>query len=65
MITRRLAYTEILPDETKDTAAACLARAHAWYATAGITIERVISDNGPGYRSRPGPRRCCRPGHHP
>ena len=48
----RLAYTEILPDETKDTAAAFLARAHAWYATAGITIERVISDNGPCYRSK-------------
>jgi transposase InsO family protein len=48
----RLAYTEILPDERKDTAAAFLARAHAWYAAAGITIERVISDNGSCYRSR-------------
>jgi hypothetical protein len=40
----RLAYTEILPDERQDTAAAFLARAHAWYAAAGITIERVLSD---------------------
>jgi transposase InsO family protein len=48
----RLAYTEILPDETKDTAAAFLVRAAAWYAAAGITIERVISDNGSCYRSR-------------
>ena len=48
----RLAYTEILPDERKDTAAAFLHRAHAWYATLGITIERVISDNGGCYRSR-------------
>jgi transposase InsO family protein len=48
----RLAYTEILPDERKETAAAFLARAHAWYAAAGITIERVISDNGACYRSR-------------
>ena len=48
----RLAYTEILPDETKDTAAAFLARAAAWYAAAGITIERVISDNGSCYRSK-------------
>jgi transposase InsO family protein len=48
----RLAYTEILPDERKDTAAAFLARAHAWYAAAGITIERVLSDNGSCYRSR-------------
>jgi transposase InsO family protein len=48
----RLAYTEILPDERKQTAAAFLARAHAWYAAAGITIERVLSDNGACYRSR-------------
>jgi transposase InsO family protein len=48
----RLAYTEILPDERKETAAAFLIRAHAWYAAAGITIERVISDNGACYRSR-------------
>jgi transposase InsO family protein len=48
----RLAYTEILTDERKETAAAFLARAAAWYAGAGITIERVLSDNGACYRSR-------------
>jgi transposase InsO family protein len=48
----RLAYTEILADETKDTAVAFLARAAAWYAAAGITIERILSDNGSCYRSR-------------
>jgi transposase len=48
----RLAYTEILPDERKRTAAAFLHRAHAWYAATGITIERVLSDNGACYRSR-------------
>jgi hypothetical protein len=42
----RLAYTKILGDEHKETAAAFLARAAAWYAAAGITIERVLSDNG-------------------
>ena len=47
----RLACTEILPDERKETATAFLARAHGRYA-AGITIERVISDNGACYRSR-------------
>ena len=55
----RLAYTEILPDERKDTAAAFLARAHAWYAAAGITIERVLSDNGACYRSRPWAQACA------
>jgi len=48
----RLAYTEVLPDETRQTAVAFLARATAWYAAAGITIERVLSDNGSCYRSR-------------
>ncbi len=48
----RLAYTEILADERKDTAAAFLARATAWYAAAGVTIERILSDNGGCYRSQ-------------
>jgi transposase InsO family protein len=48
----RLAYTEILPDERKETAVAFLHRAHAWYAGLGITIERILSDNGACYRSR-------------
>jgi transposase InsO family protein len=55
----QLAYTEILADERKDTAAAFLARAHAWYAAAGITIERVLSDNGGCYRSRPWAQACA------
>jgi transposase InsO family protein len=48
----RLAYTEILADERKETAAAFLHRAHAWYAAHGIIIERVLSDNGGCYLSR-------------
>jgi transposase InsO family protein len=47
----RLAYTEILPDETKYTAVAFWGRAQAWFAGAGITIERVMTDNGSCYRS--------------
>ena len=61
----RLAYTEILSDETSQTAVAFLARAHACYAAAGITIERVITDNGGCYRSKAWGRRLRRPGHHP
>ncbi len=49
----RLAYTEILPDERKDTAAGFWARAHAFFTNCGIThIERVLTDNGSCYRSR-------------
>jgi transposase InsO family protein len=49
----RLAYTEILPDERKDTAVAFWTRAHDWFTAAGITIQRVLTDNGACYRSFP------------
>ena len=47
----RLAYTEILPDETKDSATAFWTRAHAFFTNAGITVQRVLTDNGSCYRS--------------
>ena len=47
----RLAYTEILPDERKESAVAFLERAIAWFATLGVTVERVMTDNGSAYRS--------------
>jgi transposase InsO family protein len=47
----RLAYTEILLDETKESAAAFWARARAFFAQAGITVSRVLTDNGSCYRS--------------
>jgi transposase InsO family protein len=48
----RLAYTEILPDERKDTAAAFWTRAAAYFAGCGITVKRVLTDNGSCYRSK-------------
>ncbi|CAQ00553.1 IS481 family transposase [Clavibacter sepedonicus] len=47
----RLAYSEILTDERKETAAAFWARANAFFTTAGITVIRVLTDNGSCYRS--------------
>ena len=47
----RIAYAEVHDDETAATATAVLARAVAWYAARGITVERVLSDNGSAYRS--------------
>lgn len=47
----RLAYSEVRDDETATTAAGFWARAIAFYAAHGITIARVMSDNGPAYRS--------------
>jgi len=47
----RLAYVEVLPDERGETAAEFLRRAIAWFATRGVRVERVMSDNGSCYRS--------------
>ncbi|MGJ1605828.1 IS481 family transposase [Clavibacter sepedonicus] len=47
----RLAYSEILTDERKETAAAFWARANAFFTAAGITVIRVLTDNGSCYRS--------------
>ncbi len=40
-------------DETRHTAAAFWTRAYAWFAQHGITVQRVLTDNGPCYRSHP------------
>ncbi|MGW0429485.1 IS481 family transposase [Streptomyces sp. NPDC002990] len=47
----RLAYSEILEDEKKETATAFWQRAQAYYASVGITVERVLTDNGSCYKS--------------
>jgi transposase InsO family protein len=47
----RLAYAEVLADEKATTAVAFLRRAVAFFARHGITVERVMSDNGAAYRS--------------
>jgi transposase InsO family protein len=48
----RLAYVEVLNDEKGLTAAGFLRRAVAFYAAHGITVARVMSDNGACYRSK-------------
>jgi transposase InsO family protein len=48
----RLAYVEVLEDEKGVTAAAFLRRAAAWLAEHGVTVERVMTDNGSGYVSK-------------
>ena len=47
----RLAYVEVLPDERATTASGFLRRAVAFYRRHGIAVERLITDNGPAYRS--------------
>jgi transposase InsO family protein len=47
----RMAYAEICTDEKAATAVAVLHRAVEWFADHGVTIQRVLSDNGSAYRS--------------
>jgi transposase InsO family protein len=47
----RLAYSEILADEKKEAAAAFWTRARTFFADHGITVLRVLTDNGSCYHS--------------
>lgn len=46
----RLAYSEILADERGTTCATFIERAIAWFASLGVTVEEVITDNHMSYR---------------
>ena len=48
----RVAYMEMLPDEKKETAAAFLQRALLHFQSQGMTIRRILTDNGSPYRSK-------------
>jgi transposase InsO family protein len=48
----RLAFSQILPDEKKESAVAFLKAAVAYYASLGVIVARVMTDNGSCYRSR-------------
>jgi transposase InsO family protein len=48
----RIAYAEIHDDEKAVTAIGVLQRSVSWFAARGITVERVLSDNGSAYNSK-------------
>jgi transposase InsO family protein len=48
----RLVYSEILADERKETACGFWRRAKRFFAAHGITVQRVMTDNGSCYRSK-------------
>ena len=48
----RLGYSEILPDERKESAVGFLDPALGWLTRQGVTVERVMTDNGSAYLSR-------------
>ena len=47
----RLAYVEVLPNEKAATAIGFLKRAVSFYRSHGVVVERLMTDNGPAYRS--------------
>ncbi|MDA8254194.1 MAG: IS481 family transposase [Betaproteobacteria bacterium] len=48
----RLAFTQLLPSERKEDATAFLNSSLAWFAGHGVSVERVMTDNGSAYKSR-------------
>ena len=58
----RVVYSEVHDDEKAATAVGVLERAVAWYAQRAVSVERVLSDNGPAYRSRAWAQACQRLG---
>ena len=56
----RVAYVEILPDETANTAIGFLERAVGWFAMYGVRVREVLSDNGSCYLAHDFARACRR-----
>jgi transposase InsO family protein len=55
----RLAYSEFAGTENTLNCVAFLSRAVAWFAARGVTVERILTDNGNGYRSKAWAARCA------
>ena len=55
----RIAFSQILPDEKKESAVAFLWAAAAYLASLGVTVQRVMTDNGSCYRSKAFRKACA------
>jgi transposase InsO family protein len=55
----RVAFSQVLVDEKKERAVAFLTAAVAYYASLGVTVRRVMTDNGSCYRSEAFATRCA------
>jgi len=56
----RIAFSRVMKDERQESAVAFLKAAVAYYASLGMKIERVMTDNGSCYRSKAFARVCKR-----
>jgi transposase InsO family protein len=48
----RVAFTELYPDETKESACSFLAKCHAYYSSLGARPKALLTDNGSAFRSK-------------
>ena len=55
----RLAYAEVRPSDRQGDALAFLEHARAWFRTQGITVQAVMTDNGPAYRAHAWQQHCA------
>ena len=58
----RIAFSQILPNEKKESAVAFLLAALAYYKSLGVTVSRVMTDNGSCYTSKAFAKACRRYG---
>ena len=58
----RIAFSQVMKDEKKGSAVAFLKAAVAYYASLGVTVERVMTDNGACYKSFAFQKACKRIG---
>ena len=54
----RIAYTELHPDESQESACRFLANAHAYYCSLGAKPKRLLTDNGSAFRAKSFSRVC-------
>ena len=54
----RIAFTQMYPDERKESAVSFLQAAAGYYARLGVQVQRLITDNGPSFHSKPFVQAC-------
>jgi transposase InsO family protein len=54
----RIAFSDMHPDETTPSAVQFLHNAIAYYRSLGVKVERLLTDNGPAFRSKPFAQAC-------
>ena len=48
----RFSYVEVMPDQTADSTCKFIENAAIWFLAHGVFIDRVLTDNGSGYKKR-------------